>query len=160
MSLFTLRQKKCERAVEKNLWCLKYVPDHFKTDKMCEKAAEDEPKTLRYVPDHLKMQEICDKSVKDDSSSLQFVPHWFVTREGLYVWHNDNEYCDGDEDNFFKWYGYKKQKVQKASIREELLPIAWHPLRYWDWCMSADEKQEMFLSLMTRYKIFLAEKEV
>ena len=21
------------------------------------------------------------------------------------------------------------------------MPIAWHPSRYWDWCMSEDEKQ-------------------
>ena len=31
---------------------------------------------------------------------------------------------------------------KKAPIEKELLPIAWHPLRYWDWCMSEDEKQE------------------
>ena len=32
---------------------------------------------------------------------------------------------DDDEDHFFKWYdGYKKRKAQKASIKEELLPIA------------------------------------
>ena len=34
---------------------------------------------------------------------------------------NDND----EEDSFFKWYdGYKKRKAQKASIKEELLPIA------------------------------------
>ena len=22
------------------------------------------------------------------------------------------------------------------------MPIAWHPSRYWDWCMSEDEKKE------------------
>ena len=22
------------------------------------------------------------------------------------------------------------------------MPIAWHPSRYWDWCMSEDEKRE------------------
>ena len=22
------------------------------------------------------------------------------------------------------------------------MPIAWHPSRYWDWCMPEDEKQE------------------
>ena len=50
---------------------------------------------------------------------------------------------DDDEDNFFKWYeGYKKQKIQKASIKEELALIAWHPSRYWDSCMSEDEKQD------------------
>ena len=43
---------------------------------------------------------------------------------------------------FFKWYDrYKKRKAQKASIKEELLPITWHPPKYWDWCMSEDEKR-------------------
>ena len=60
------------------------------------------------------------------------------------MWYDDSEYCDDDdEDNFFKWYdSYKKCKTQKASIKEELMPITWHPSRYWDWCMSEDEKKE------------------
>ena len=29
---------------------------------------------------------------------------------------------------FIKWHeGYKKRKAQKAKIKEELMPIAWHP---------------------------------
>ena len=41
-----------------------------------------------------------------------------------------------------EWYeGYKKRKAQKAKIKEELIPIAWHPSRWWDWCMSEDEKK-------------------
>ena len=44
----------------------------------------------------------------------------------------------------YEWYsGYKKQKAQKVSIKEELLPVAWHPSRYWDWWMSEDEKQQI-----------------
>ena len=64
----------------------------------------------------------------------------------------------------FKCYdGYQKRKAQKASIKEELMDIAWHPSRYWDWCMSEDEKQETekllckyrpFMCLMTGYKFF------
>ena len=42
-----------------------------------------------------------------------------------------------------RYHGYKKRKTQKANIKEELLLIAWHPSRWWDWCMSEDEKQEM-----------------
>ena len=38
------------------------------------------------------------------------------------------------------------QKYQKPSIKEELLPIAWRPSRYWDWCISEDEKQEIIRS--------------
>ena len=53
------------------------------------------------------------------------------------MWYDKSEYCD----NFFKWYeGYKKRNAQKASIKK-LLPIAWHPSRYWDWCMSEEDKK-------------------
>ena len=41
---------------------------------MCIKAVEKDPWLLKDVPDHFKMQEICNKVVRDDSSSLQFVP--------------------------------------------------------------------------------------
>ena len=79
-----------------------------------------------------------------DLSYLQFVPDWFVTREHTALWHDclASEYCNNDEDDFFKWYeGYKKKKAQKASIKEELMSIAWHPSRYWDWWSSEDEKK-------------------
>ena len=49
---------------------------------------------------------------------------------------------DDDEDKFFEWYdGYKKLKAQKVSLKEKLLPIAWHPLGYWDQCMSEEKKE-------------------
>ena len=38
--------------------------------------------------------------------------------------------------------GYQKRKAQKGPLKEELLPIAWHPSRYWDWCISEDETKE------------------
>ena len=28
-------------------------------------------------------------------------------------------------------------------ISEELMPITWHPNRWWDWYMSEDEKKEI-----------------
>ena len=92
-------------------------------------------------------QKMCQKAVKKDSWSLKYVPDWFVMHQKILrvmkpiidrrcmVPHND--------DDLIKWYeGYKKQKTQEAQIKEELLPIAWHPSRYWDWCMSEDEKKE------------------
>ena len=59
------------------------------------------------------------------------------------MWYDD--YYDNDnEGEFFKWYdGYRARKAQKASLKEELLPIAWYPSRYWDWCMSEDEKRRV-----------------
>ena len=84
---------------------------------------------------------MCDKAVEDDLSSLQFVPDWFVAQQQINVWHDDDyQYHD---DEIIEWYnGYQKRKVQKAKVKEEFLLIAWHPSRYWDWCMSEDEKRD------------------
>ena len=59
------------------------------------------------------------------------------------MWHDGSEYWDDDnEDNVFKGYdGYKKRKVQQASIKEELLPVPWHPSGYWDWCILRPKKK-------------------
>ena len=80
---------------------------------------------------------MCDDVVRMDSYSLLFVPDWFVTQEQLGIWYDDDEYCNDDEN--IGWYkGYQKRKAQKVKIKEELLPIAWHPDRVMDWCMSED----------------------
>ena len=65
------------------------------------------------------------------------------------MWYDDYYENDGghwddddDDDKFFEWYDeYKNWKAQKASIKEELFSIAWHPSKYWGWCMSEDEKK-------------------
>ena len=138
------RKEMYNEAVRNNPWALRHAPDNLKAQDMSNEAVCLRPHLLQYVPFHLRMQEICDKPVRDDSSSLQFVPDWFVTRDGVDMWHDDNYDDDGDhwnddndEDKFFEWYdGYQKRKAQKASIKKELMPITWHPSRYWDWCMS------------------------
>ena len=56
---------------------------------------------------------------------------------------DDGGHWDDDEDKFFEWYdGYVRRKAQKAQTKKELMFIAWHPSRYWDWCMSEDEKRD------------------
>ena len=45
-----------------------------------------------------------------------------------------------DKDRLIEWYdGYKKRKAQ---IKKELIPITWHPSRWWDWCIPVDKKKE------------------
>ena len=89
------------------------------------------PTSLEYVPDHFKTQEMCNEAAEEEPSSLRYVPDYFVTQQQIKIWHD--EYYDGGHwydwyDKFFVWYeGHQKQKAQKALIKEELLPIAWHP---------------------------------
>ena len=58
---------------------------------------------------------------------------------------DDDGHWDNDDNKhkFFEWYdGYKKWKAQKTKIKKELMPIVWHPSRWWDWCVPENEKQE------------------
>ena len=108
---------------------------------MCNEAVEIDPWQLYDVPDYLKTQKICDDVAQRDSYSLQFFPGWFVTQEQLEMWHDEDDYCN--DLVLIEWYKrYEKRKAQKASIKKELMPIAWHPSRWWDWCVSEDEKKE------------------
>ena len=71
---------------------------------------------------------------------MQFVSDWFVTQEQLEIWQDDDDYCTDDE--VIEWYnGYTRRKAQKLKIKEELLPIAWHPDCVKDWCLPEDEKR-------------------
>ena len=38
---------------------------------------------------------------------------------------------------------FEKRKALKEELNEELIPIAWHPKRRWNHCMSEDEKKEI-----------------
>ena len=42
------------------------------------------------------------------------------------------------ETDLFRWH--HKKKYQK-DLKEEVLPVAWHPSRFWNWCMAEDEKK-------------------
>ena len=55
---------------------------------------------------------------------------------------------------FREWFnGYKERKVQKAQIKAELLPIAWHPDRYnIDWCLLMKMKSMIFILIGGHHK--------
>ena len=43
------------------------------------------------------------------------------------------------------WQGIlnlKKRKAFKKELNKELMPVGWHPNRWWDWRMSQNEKRE------------------
>ena len=131
----------CEKAVEVCSWQLKYVLDRFKTKTMCKKAVEDGPETLEYVLDHFKTQDMCYQVARPYISSLKYVPDRFVTQQQIKLWYDEDYVYKRPE--IIEWYNcYQKRKAQKASIKKELLPIAWHPSKYWDWCVPEDEKKE------------------
>ena len=127
-----------DAEVIKDPFALGLVPDQFKTKWTCDRAVEDEPETLKYVPDHLIIQAICQRAIQDDLCTLIFVHDWLVTHQQIKSWYDDDY-----DDEYPEWYErYQKRKSQKAKIKEELLPIAWNPSRWSDWCIPDDEKKE------------------
>ena len=133
---FRLLLERCLPPMSSGLF---FIPDNIKTQKMCERAIEDEPRSLALVPNHLKTQGLCIKAVEACPWLLKYVPDWILTQEQVKLWHGYDYYCNNE---FIKWYeGYQKRMAQKASIKEELSPIAWHPSRWWGWCVPEDEKK-------------------
>ena len=90
------------------------------------KPSKKKAESLEHVLNHFKTEEICKRTIEADLYILVFCPDWFVTQEQIKSWYDDDY-----DDEATGWYeGYQKRKAQKASIKEELLPIAWHPSRY------------------------------
>ena len=108
---------------------------------MCNKTVDVDSWQLKDIPNQFKTQKMCNKAVRYYSFQLQFVSDWFVTQQQIDVWYDD-DYVYHDNE-LIGWYdGYKARQAQKAKIKEELLPNAWHPSRQWDWCVPEDEITE------------------
>ena len=91
---------------------------------------------LADVPAQFVMQEMCNEAVQSEPEALEYVPDWFVTLQKM--WHEDFDV------DLITWRdAYIKRKTQKAKIKEELMPVAWHPDQWWNWCVPEDEKKEL-----------------
>ena len=99
---------------------------------------------LRYAHDHWSIYLITPKPKKCVMMRWGITPS-ICSMSLIGMWHKQQIKIWLDYDDYYKpieWYdGYQKRKAQKASIKEELMPIGWHPLRYRDRCMSEDEKK-------------------
>ena len=151
-----------EKAVNIEPWLLAYVPNNLKTQEMCKKAVGEDTNMLKYIPDqyiiqemcardcpwpighepdHFKAQEMCTRVLEVCPWSLEYIPDWFVTQQQIKLQHDEDDHCN--DDRLIEWYeDHKKPKAQKVSTKEEVLPIARHPSRLWDWCVSEDEKKK------------------
>ena len=61
----------------------------------------------------------------------------------------DNYFDEGDLDNIIlirilAWHiKFKKRKPLKKTLNEELMPIVWHPNRWWNFSVPEDEKKDI-----------------
>ena len=59
--------------------------------------------------------------------AFQYYDDKWVNNDGVIKWHNEES--------------HQERKTQKAQIKKELMRVAWHPSRQWDWCVPEDEKR-------------------
>ena len=75
---------------------------------------------------------MCNPAVQENNDLIEYVPDWFVTPKML------------EESQEEEWVeALKQRKVQKAKIKEELLPVVWYPDRVIDWYFDEDEKEAL-----------------
>ena len=82
---------------------------------------------------------MCDKTVRRGPFPLQYVLNWFVTQQQVKIWHDNSD--DHDKNRLIEWYD-SYTSVLKLHVEKELMPIAWHPSRWRNWCVSEDEKND------------------
>ena len=130
-------QEMCERAVEiGHNWFFDFVPEQFRTQAMCESVIGKNIYFFNSIPDKFKTKEMCERAVETAPRIFfEDVPDYFVTPKILELCKNaiaeDKQKDYQDAYQTFKMMAcieeYKDCKYQKARIKEELLPIAWHP---------------------------------
>ena len=110
---------------------------------------------------------MCDEAVDYSLAALKFVPNWFVTSKKLLtaLYAHDNilyfnemgilsiylNNINLDDTNYYKdnpefiihikllaWH-IKFEKLR--TLNKELMLIAWHLARWWNFCMSQDENK-------------------
>ena len=114
---------------------------------MCNRAVEKKPSKLKYVPERYKTQNMCNKAVDKEPLMLKYVPDYFITEKMLV-----NPVCKEFCEEFCE--EIKKRKNLKKEIYLELLPIAWHPDRFWNWSLDNDEKKRIEKIMVVNEKVF------
>ena len=125
----------CDEAADDSLAALKLIPDWFVVSKMIKKLY-----TTLYADKHILYFD-------EDSGYAVF----YCNEMGiLSVYLNNINLVSnfGDPDTIIlirllAWHNkFERRKALKKKISEKLMPIVWHPKRWWIFCMSEDEKKE------------------
>ena len=124
----------CDEAVDDSLAALKFIPDWFVASKMIKKLfiALYADQTIIYFTENsgdviFSCYEMGILSIDLNSINL-----------------DDSNYDEDDLEiiihvRFLAWHSkFVKRKALKKELNEELVLIAWHPRKWWNFCMSED----------------------
>ena len=159
----------CDIVVSQDPSLIVYCPDEYKTQRMLDEAVIDFLAELKLVPDWFVTSKMIKKLftvLYEDENILYFNEdscNVLFNCNGIGIFNIDinninfdNNFDEDDPDTIIHvrllaWHiKFEKRKGLKRELNKELMPIAWHPSRWWDWCMSEDEKKDFEL-----YQVFM-----
>ena len=131
----------CDKVVDDCLAALKFVPDWFVTSKMIKILF-----TSLYADENILY-------FNEDSGNVIFICKGMdilnIVLNNINL--DDTSYDEDDADTIIHvrllvWHiKLEKGKELQKRMSEELMPIAWHSKRRWNFCMSEDEKKDIEL---------------
>ena len=129
----------CDKAVHDCLAAIRFVPDWFLTSKMIKKLFTD-----LYTDEYIVY-------FNEDSSNVVFnYNEMDIVNIDFKCFNLHNNNFDKDDPDtithvrLLDWHiKFEKRKALKKELNEGLMPVAWHQIRWWDWCMSENEKKEI-----------------
>ena len=141
-------QEMCDTVISEDPSLIVYCPDKYKTQGMCDEAVDDCLTALKLVPDWFitsKMIEEIFIALYADENILYFNEGSSDSVFNCYGMgiHNiylnninlDNHFDEGDPDpiiliRILGWHiKFEKRKELKEELSEEVMAVAWHPIR-------------------------------
>ena len=128
----------CDEAVDDFLPTLNFVPNGFVTSTMIKKlfTALCADEIILYFD--------------EDSGNVEFnCNEMGILDIDLNNINLDNDFEEDDPGatihvRLSVWHiKFEKRKTLEKELNEELMSVAWHSSRCWDWCVSEDEKKEI-----------------
>ena len=109
-------KEKCAGAVHIELYLLKFVPDHSRTQEMCVEVIYKESYLMEFASDYLKNQEKCNEAMRIRLASFFLVSDCFKIQE-ICTRAVEAESWDLTNDNF------KNQEMHDDVVFEDLYAL-------------------------------------
>ena len=137
---------------------LVYCPDKCKTQIMCNNAVDDSLAVLRLVPNWFVTTELfiamyADENIlcfnEDSGHDAFFFNYMGILNIDFNNIKFDNNFDEDDPHTIIlvrilAWHiKSKKREALKKGISEEIMWIAWDRERWWNFCVSEDEKKDI-----------------
>ena len=69
--------------------------------------------------------------------------NFFSSQNSFFVNHISSNFFSSHISFFVKHVKFERRKELKKELSEKLMPVVWHPNRWWVWNVSEDEKKEI-----------------